>query len=170
MFRSNPYWGYRTASRFIRRSRNTLANDGRRGNAGALRVSLDDGRVRQGQSLHGESVDEEMYGALRQADRRASHRADRRLQDVDAVDLAAGGPPDTHAQGAFADLAEETLALFGVDLLGVPEPFEAAPGRQNHGGRHDRARKGPAADLVDPGNHSAELPREIALPAIEAAR
>ncbi len=108
-------------------------------------------------------VDEEVVGLGGEALDGAEHSEAGGLVDVDAVDGLGIDFGDGDAEGDFADLAVEKLALLAGELLGV---FEAeagergcAGGEDDRGG-HDRTEERSAADLVNSGNEGEAVVAE----------
>ena len=64
-----------------------LGDDAGGGNAEAERVAIDEGRLHNGKTAHGQAVDEHVIGLRREQGGRALHGDVRGAEDVDAVDL-----------------------------------------------------------------------------------
>ncbi len=92
-------------------------------------------------------------GTRRSPIRRAAHRQEGGLEDVDGVDFVAVGPADGPGHGALANLGGEDVAFFGRELLGVRQTLGSGdwgrgsrppppPGRRAGRGRpHRRQRR-----------------------------
>src|SRR5690554_1212251 len=83
---------------------------------------------------------------------RPLHRAQRRLQDIDLVDLGRGRVRDRERERLAADLAREAGPLVGAELLRILEAADAALAVEHDGRGDDRARERAAASLVDAGD------------------
>src|SRR5690606_31119018 len=110
------------------------AHNGERGAGKRLRlaVSINEGKLR----------------CARQGGNRAFHRKKGCLQYVDPVDLLDGCDPDPYL-GAGLKCGKELLPAWGVEFLGIIEPFGNADGIKNDSGCNHRPCQRPAPRLID---------------------
>jgi hypothetical protein len=87
----------------------------------------------------------------RQREQRTPHGQQRRLQDVERIDLGRIGPADAEANAACADHARQSLTDRGGKQLRVREPPDTSPGYKDHRGRNHGPGKGTSPGLVDAG-------------------
>ncbi len=104
------------------------------------------------------AVDAHVRRTHRQRQQRAAHRQQRRLQDVQAVDLVAIRPADRPGERARADDGSQACALRDRKHLGVGKAANAPLRVQDHRSRHHRARQRPAAGLIDPATRARLTP------------
>ena len=115
------------------------------------RVAADDGFAARAEIEHvGKpvAVHLHMRGRERQAEQRAAHREEARLQDVERVDLLHVRPRDGPAVGPAPDALGERLALRRRELLGIGQSLDRTPCVEHDGGREDRPGERTAASLV----------------------
>jgi hypothetical protein len=68
----------------------------------------------------------------------APHRQQRRLQDVEGIDLLDGRRRDRKGDGTFPDAHRKLFAPFRTQDLGVGQPIDAAVRIEDDGSRNDR--------------------------------
>lgn len=102
-----------------------LRDDRRRGNRGALLVSVDDGAVGRRRGAEPETVDETCLGGRRERGESSGERAQVRAMQAEAIDLAGGHRLNGDAGGAGEDSAEDLLALVRAELLRVVQETKA---------------------------------------------
>ena len=93
-------------------------------------------------------------GGVGKREQRAAHREQRRLQDVERIDLGSISPAHAEAQAPGADAARERLAHRRRQQLRIREPRNTGSGRKDDGRRDHRSCERPAAGLVDPGGQA----------------
>ena len=96
-----------------------------------------------------------MSGSGDERQHRAPHRRQRRLVDVDVIDLAGIGGGHRPGDRVAHDALEEALALGGRHELGIADAGNVAVRVQHDRRRHDRPGQTAAPDLVHAG-HVAE--------------
>ena len=111
---------------------------GRGGNRRASRVAVLDGALRHGQIGDLERIDEDEVRQRRHAHDGAVHRGERRVMDVEAIDLI--GLDDGHAprDGGAHDAREQPLALDGRHGLGVGNARHVLARIERDGAGHRR--------------------------------
>src|SRR5204862_2046729 len=96
-----------------------LGDDRRRRDRANLCIAADDGANRHRQLRPLVAVDEDDLRLLGETLYGAPHRQQRRMQDVERVDLGDARRRDADADRALPDLAVEPLALFGAEQLRI---------------------------------------------------
>src|SRR5256885_8562554 len=119
-----------------------LGDDARGADGDALRIALDDGLLRHGESVELAGIDQEMLRLWDEGEHGALEREQPGPVDVDGIDLLHLGASDSHRERAGADLRLECVALLRCEQLGVVDALDARARRQDHGGPDHRAREG----------------------------
>ncbi len=98
---------------------------------------------------HTKRIDEHDVWQGNERENRSLHRAQRRLMDVDAIDLGRIGLGDSPRDRVGDNALVEALTLDRSDKLGVTDSRNVAIGMQHHGRRDHRSRQAAAANLID---------------------
>ena len=109
------------------------------------------------------AVDERDVRPARQCVERPAHGAQRRLPDVDAVDLGGADRADADRRRR-QNLKKQLLPPVAVERLRIGEPGRHALEVEHHGGRNDRPRERAPPDLVESGDRAVPAALELAFP------
>ena len=109
-----------------------------------------------------------MSGSGDERQDRALHRAQRRLMDVDVIDLGGIGGGDGPGDRVLHDALEQPLALGGRHELRIADAGDVPVGMEHDGRRDDRAGQAAAPDFVDAG-HMQKPTRRSAFSSVRMA-
>src|SRR5262249_5275894 len=98
------------------------------------------------------AIDADDLGYDMQPEHRALHRQQRRLQDVDAVDLEVAREGDGKGFRLAADLDCQPHSLEAAERVGIAQAVDGLAAVEDDGGRADGARERTAAGLIDAAN------------------
>ena len=114
-------------------------------------ASMEHSKARAGYARAAVAVDDDVHRRRRQREQRPPHGQQRRLQDVERIDLGRIRPAHAEANAACPDHARQSLADRGRKQLRVREAPDTSPGYEDHRGRNDGPGKGSSPGLVDAG-------------------
>lgn len=139
-----------------------LGNDRSTGDRVALGVSLHHRSVCNRQRTEWLAIDQDMIRrdaeSLSNAIERASHREDRGMIDVDAIDFARGGSTESHGLRLRENQHRESFARGRVELLGIVHASNgSAIVRHDDRACDNGAREGAPSNFINSGEQRPEL-------------
>jgi len=135
---------HRIASRF--------GEDRRRRNHGDVAIAFDDGARNAAEVRAAVAVDPRFSRGHRQRLNGAAHRQQRRLQDIERIDLRDLGCSDSPRQRMHSYVDREARARSRGQQLRVTQAIDRASRIEDHRGGDNRTGKGSAARFVDAGD------------------
>ena len=146
-----------------------LGQDRRRHDLRDAGVAVDLGPARRAHRQREAAVDQHQAGRDIQPAEGTHHRQQRRVVDIDAVDLLRPCPADGPRPRVFADQRRQLFAGLRVQYLGVVQTFVRKTPAQDHRRSGDRSCQRPSSRLVDSADDRCPLAFDARRPAMVAS-